>query len=76
MQTTIKRTDVGANGKDKGPLCPFWVKSGCLGKRCELYNDDARGCVFSPISLHLLMRTAITDAAVEISRYMGDGRIV
>lgn len=52
----------------KGPVCPFMRLSRCLGARCELYNEDARGCALGPLSLQLLLRTALTDAAVEILR--------
>lgn len=65
MQNTTKRIDAG-------PLCP--MLGTCITRRCALYNDDARACVLSPCSLHLLIRTAITDAAVEISHHMGDDR--
>lgn len=54
--------------------CPINCSGTCAKERCALYNDDARDCVLSPCSLHLLIRTAITDAAVEISHHMGDDR--
>ena len=38
----------------------------CLGARCALWSDDARACVLAPDSIHLLVRTAVTDAAVDI----------
>lgn len=65
MPNTTKKTDF---------YCPINGSGTCAKERCALYNDDARGCVLSPESLHLLIRTAITDAAVEIARYMGDDR--
>ena len=57
--------------KKTNPFCPI-VHEPCLGASCALYNDDARGCVLNAQSLHLIVRTAISDAAVEISRHMGD----
>ena len=58
---TIKKTD---DGRLYCPIrnCP------CLGVICALYNDDARACALSAQSLHLITRTAVTDAAVEIAR--------
>lgn len=38
----------------------------CLGASCTWYNDDARGCVMAADSLQLILRTSITDAAVDI----------
>jgi len=38
-----------------------------------LWNDDVNACGLSAGSLQLLMKTAVTDAAVEIARHMGDG---
>lgn len=70
--TTQKTDTVDARGLAAGPLCP--MLGTCIAQRCALYNDDARACVLSPGSLHLLIRTAITDAAVEISSHMGDDR--
>lgn len=65
---TTQKTDLHC------PISKTVIK--CIYEKCALYNDDARACVLSPCSLHLLIRTAITDAAVEISRCMGDGRRV
>lgn len=71
MNTTRRTNVVGANGKTRGPLCPFKGDGGrCMDVLCELYNDDARGCALSAMSLQMLVRTAITDAAVEIGREM------
>ena len=38
-----------------------------------MWNDDVNACGLSAGSLQLLMKTAVTDAAVEIARHMGDG---
>lgn len=65
MQNTTRKTDF---------YCPINFSGTCARDKCALYNDDARACVLSPCSLHLLIRTAITDAAVEISHHMGDDR--
>ena len=65
MQNTTRKTDF---------YCPINCSGTCARDKCALYNDDARACVLSPCSLHLLIRTAITDAAVEISHHMGDDR--
>ena len=35
-----------------------------------MWNDDVNACGLSPISLHLLMKTAMTDAAVEVMQAM------
>lgn len=72
MTTTKKIDAVNADGLAAGPLCP--MLGTCITRRCALYSDDARACVLSPDGLHLLLRTAITDAAVEISHHMGDDR--
>ena len=64
MPNTTRKTD----------FCPFIFSGTCAGEKCALYNDDARACVLSPDGLALLLRTAITDAAVEISHHMGDDR--
>ncbi len=68
MQTTIKRTEEAT-----GP-CPFRTEGQCSRKGCALWNDDLGTCGLSAVSLHLLVKTAITDAAVEIMRTMGDDR--
>ena len=44
----------------------------CLGASCALYNDDVSACALSADSLQLLVRTAVTDAAVEIAKHLGD----
>lgn len=54
-----------------GP-CPFRAKGQCSRKGCALWNDDLDTCGLSAVSLHLLVKAAITDAAMEIARHMGD----
>lgn len=54
-----------------GP-CPFRTEGQCSRKGCALWNDDVNACGLSAGSLQLLVKTAITDAAVEIARHMGD----
>lgn len=66
MNITKRIDAVTADGLAKGPLCP--LLGSCVGARCAWYNEDARGCVMAPDSLHLILRTAVTDAAVEIAR--------
>ena len=66
MQTTTKRTD-----EVTGP-CPFRAEGQCSRKDCALWNDDLDACGLSAVSLQLLMKTAVTDAAVEIARHLGD----
>ena len=66
MQTTIKRIE-----EAPGP-CPFRAEGLCTGDDCALWNDDMDACGLSAVSLQLLMKTAITDAAVEIMRHLGD----
>ena len=66
MQTTIKRID-----EAPGP-CPFRVEGQCSRKGCALWNDDLNACGLSAVSLQLLVKTAVTDAAVEIARHLGD----
>ena len=39
-----------------------------------MWNDDVNACGLSPISLHLLMKTAVADASADIMRAMGDDR--
>ncbi len=56
-----------------GP-CPFRTEGQCSRKGCALWNDDVNACGLSAGSLQLLMKTAVTDAAVEIMRAMGDDR--
>ena len=56
-----------------GPY-PFRTEGQCSRKGCALWNDDLDTCGLSAVSLHLLVKTAITDAAVEIMRTMGDDR--
>ena len=63
---TQTKTKVNADGLITGPLCPFKTNTPCLGTRCAIYNDDLLCCTLASDSLHLLARTAITDAAVEI----------
>lgn len=60
MPTTIKRTE-----EVTGP-CPFRAEGLCTGDDCALWNDDLDACGLSTVSLQLLMKTAITDAAVEV----------
>ena len=55
----------------QGP-CPFRTEGQCSRKGCALWNDDVNACGLSAGSLQLLMKTAVTDAAVEIARHMGD----
>jgi len=55
----------------QGP-CPFRTEGQCSRKGCALWNDDVNACGLSAVSLHLLVKTAITDAAVEIARHLGD----
>ena len=81
MQTTIRRTEKGAYGGtsaaatgENAGRCPFRAGGRCGRTDCSLWNDDLGACGLSPDSLQLLMRTAITDAAAEIHRYMGDDR--
>lgn len=46
----------------------------CLGAKCALYNDDARACALAADSLQLILRTAVSDAAVDVANhYGGDG---
>ena len=66
MQTIIKRIE-----EAMGP-CPFRPEGLCTGDDCALWNDDLNACGLSAVSLQLLMKTAITDAAVEIARHLGD----
>ena len=54
-----------------GP-CPFRTEGLCTGDDCALWNDYLDACGLSAVSLQLLMKTAITDAAVEIARHLGD----
>ena len=61
--TTIKKINP--------PYCPV-VHGPCLGASCALYNDDVSACALSADSLQLLVRTAVTDAAVEITKHLGD----
>lgn len=56
-----------------GP-CPFRAEGLCTGDDCALWNDDLDACGLSAVSLHLLVKTAITDAATEIMRAVGDDR--
>ena len=66
MRTTIKRTEEAT-----GP-CPFRAEGLCTGDDCALWNEDLDACGLSAVSLQLLMKTAVTDAAGEIARAMGD----
>ena len=66
MPTTIKRTE-----EVTGP-CPFRTEGQCSRKGCALWNDDLDTCGLSAVSLQLLMKTAVCDAAAEIMRAVGD----
>ena len=46
--------------------CPLVRDRECLGIRCALYSDDWKACSLSCDAIHNAVRTAITDAAVEI----------
>ena len=54
--------------------CPLCSDRGCSREKCRLWNDDWNDCVFSAVSLSEIVRTAITDATVEIMRAYGDDR--
>lgn len=47
-------------------LCPVSRKA-CLAGSCMLWDEDWECCSMHAMSLHNQIRTAITDAAVEIS---------
>ena len=46
--------------------CPLGRGRECLGIRCALWSDDWKACSLSCDAIHNAVRTAITDAAVEI----------
>ena len=64
--TTTKKTNDGL-------FCPA-AQGPCRGADCAWYNDDARGCVMAADSLQLILRTAITDAAVDIKLAFEEAR--
>ena len=41
---------------------------------CALWNEDVRACALSPYSLHLIVKTAVCDASVEIWKARRDAR--
>ena len=65
MENTIKKTD--------GLYCPI-RRGTCLCAACALYNDDARACALAADSLQLIVRTAASDAAVDVIKAYGDDR--
>lgn len=54
-----------------GP-CPFRAEGICTGDDCVMWNDDLAACGLSPVSLQLIVKTALTDAAAEIMQAIGD----
>ena len=71
MPIIIKKTEAETPNEIQGP-CPFRTEGLCTGDDCALWNDDLTACGLSPVSLQLIMKTAFTDAAVEIMRAVGD----
>ena len=60
-----KQTPVRADGKVKGPICPFQAKQ-CLRDRCAIWSDTREMCSFSSDNLYNDMRDAFTDSIVDI----------
>ncbi len=61
--------DRATEKNSQGP-CPFRAEGICTGDDCVMWNDDVSACGLSPISLHLLMKTAVADASVEVMQAM------
>ena len=64
--------DIPYNGKR---ICPLGQNRFCYNDRCALWSDDWNACSLSCHAIHNAMRTALTDAAVEVIKaYVDDGR--
>ena len=59
---------------EKAGSCPFREKGRCTREGCAPWNEDVRACALSPYSLHLIVKTAVCDASVEIWRARQDAR--
>ncbi len=68
-------TQINVNGKrETAGRCPFREEGRCTMEGCALWNEDVRACALSPYSLHLIVKTAVCDASVEIWKARRDAR--
>lgn len=60
MQTIIKKTN-------RVMLCPV-SRQECMRYDCAIFNDETDLCAMDPAGLYMMIREAMTDAAVEVIR--------
>ena len=65
MLNTTKKTEVGADGRAKGPICPI-SRQPCLGERCAWWCEDWKACAVGALGVYNLFRDALADAAVDV----------
>ena len=61
MQTTIRKTN------QRVMLCPV-SRQECMRYDCAVFNDETDLCAMDPAGLYMMIREAMTDAAVEVIR--------